>query len=231
MLFSVLFKVCGHQPLPCPELVACSPPAPPTKRKLPGAPRVRSWVPWHDALSRPARQPMLWNRMYLFKSNFIAICLWSMCPQGTVRPLKGPGSFCLCWAPTYCQGRHHTGLQGGSASLLLILSDWPEVGGCPFPAFSWHGAQSQAQDLIREAQPHGGQGRANLLPPDGHLAESSCSGSWQAHSWGLDGESCPCPCDSPWGQGCPYPYSEVRMTSCTKFAYGLLDGVGLWPPF
>lgn len=48
---------------------------------------------------------------------------------------------------------------------------------------------------------------------------------------GLGGESCPCPCARPWGQGCPYPYSEVRTIPCTKSAYGLLDGVGLWPPF
>lgn len=50
------------------------------------------------------------------------------------------------------------------------------------------------------------------------------------HIPGVSGESRPCPSASPWGRGCPYPFSELRIP-CAQLACGFLDRVGLWPPF
>lgn len=47
------------------------------------APGVRSWVLWHDAV-------LGLEQNIPFKSNFIASSWCSKCPQGNIRPLKGP---------------------------------------------------------------------------------------------------------------------------------------------
>lgn len=94
------------------------------------------------------------------------------------------------------------------------------VGGCLFPALSWHGAQSQAQGLTGDAQSHGGQDDTSLPPLRGTLLQPRSVGEWR---------TLPLPCASPWGRGGPYHFSELRtcLDSTSSWRTGSLHPAGL----
>lgn len=75
-------KLPQARPLPSP-CQGLQPTVWPHQQKFAWGSGVRSWVLWHDAfLGLEQNIP--------FKSNFIASSWCSKCPQGCIRPLKGP---------------------------------------------------------------------------------------------------------------------------------------------
>lgn len=114
-----------------------------------------------------------WNRTYLFKSNFIASLLWSKCPQGTGRPLKGPDPSVLVprfpsWLPAKWGFRVNCSSRGEDTQEWCLPSPlWQtcqKVGVWLFPALCWHGAQGPALCLMGEAEPGRPELPASYLP-------------------------------------------------------------------
>lgn len=105
-------------------------------------------------------QLVLWNRMYLFKSNFIAHLFVEHAPTGQSDLLKGLGLSASASPPFVTRVTSTLGFGvglpcWGRRSLEVVppfpphlLSGWQGVGECLFSALSWHGAPAQAQGLI-----------------------------------------------------------------------------------